>query len=90
MKIVVFGPDKRVGALVDNKIVDLNKADSSLPSDLLAFIEKRAGAPIPHKKADWRPGDQRCYVSDIRKAQAELGWTPRDLDTGLAQTLGVA
>ena len=45
--------------------------------DLLAFIEKRAGAPIPHKKADWRPGDQRCYVSDIRKAQAELGWTPR-------------
>ena len=43
MKIVVFGPDKRVGALVDNKIVDLNKADSSLPSDLLAFIE--AGKP---------------------------------------------
>jgi len=26
--------------------------------------------------AEFRPGDQRIYVSDIRKAQAQLGWTP--------------
>lgn len=26
---------------------------------------------------DWRPGDQRCYVSDIRKATRDLGWEPR-------------
>ncbi|MGD0173055.1 MAG: GDP-mannose 4,6-dehydratase [Anaerolineales bacterium] len=24
----------------------------------------------------WRPGDQKVYVSDIRKAQRELGWKP--------------
>ena len=26
---------------------------------------------------DWRPGDQRIFVADIRKAQEELGWTPK-------------
>ena len=26
---------------------------------------------------DWRPGDQRCYVSDVRKAARDLGWQPR-------------
>ena len=25
---------------------------------------------------DWRPGDQRVYISDIRKAEAELAWKP--------------
>ena len=43
MKIVVFGPERRVGALVDGKVVDLNRADSSLPADLAAFIA--AGKP---------------------------------------------
>jgi CDP-paratose 2-epimerase len=33
---------------------------------------------------DWRPGDQRCYVSDISKARRELGWTPQvDKLTGI-------
>jgi len=26
---------------------------------------------------DWRPGDQRIYVSDISKAKADFGWEPR-------------
>ena len=26
---------------------------------------------------DWRPGDQRIYVSNIRKAGRDLGWWPR-------------
>jgi CDP-paratose 2-epimerase len=31
-----------------------------------------------------RPGDQKIYVSDIRKAQTQLGWTPRvKIDEGL-------
>ncbi len=25
---------------------------------------------------DWRPGDQRVYVSDVRRAEDELGWRP--------------
>jgi CDP-paratose 2-epimerase len=26
---------------------------------------------------DWRPGDQRIFVADIRKAERELDWRPR-------------
>jgi CDP-paratose 2-epimerase len=33
---------------------------------------------------DWRSGDQRIYISDIRKAQKELNWQPRiTVDDGL-------
>jgi 2-keto-4-pentenoate hydratase/2-oxohepta-3-ene-1,7-dioic acid hydratase in catechol pathway len=39
MKIVVFGEQARVGALVGNRILDLQLANSSLPSTLREFIE---------------------------------------------------
>jgi 2-keto-4-pentenoate hydratase/2-oxohepta-3-ene-1,7-dioic acid hydratase in catechol pathway len=38
MKIVVFGQDRRVGALVSDSVIDLNAADPSLPVDLESFI----------------------------------------------------
>jgi 2-keto-4-pentenoate hydratase/2-oxohepta-3-ene-1,7-dioic acid hydratase in catechol pathway len=43
MKIVVFGPERRVGALVQDRVIDLNRASAQLPARLLNFIE--AGAP---------------------------------------------
>jgi len=45
--------------------------------ELLAFIEQRSGVKIPAGSADWRPGDQKVFISDIRRAQAELGWSPK-------------
>lgn len=33
--------------------------------------------PVPVVQEAARAGDQRVYVSDIRKAQRELGWSPR-------------
>lgn len=41
------------------------------------LLEKLLGEKIPVKTGDWRPGDQRVYVSDIRKAQEVLGWKPK-------------
>jgi CDP-paratose 2-epimerase len=41
------------------------------------LLEKLAGRPLEVRYSDWRPGDQRIYVSDISKATAALGWTPR-------------
>lgn len=38
MKIVVFGQDRRVGALAGDNVIDLNAVDPSLPSDLEQFI----------------------------------------------------
>ena len=35
---------------------------------------------------DWRPGDQRCYISDIRKAKNEIGWSPKvSVQSGVAK-----
>ncbi len=41
------------------------------------MLEELLGRPIQVTYADQRPGDQRVYVSDIRKAERELGWRPR-------------
>ncbi|MBI3359584.1 MAG: GDP-mannose 4,6-dehydratase [Chloroflexi bacterium] len=40
------------------------------------LLEKVSGHKLAARYADWRPGDQRIYVSDIRKAERELGWRP--------------
>jgi CDP-paratose 2-epimerase len=45
--------------------------------ELIQLIEKLNGARMQYSSAEWRPGDQRVYVSDVRKAQRELGWQPR-------------
>ncbi|MBI4770661.1 MAG: GDP-mannose 4,6-dehydratase, partial [Chloroflexi bacterium] len=41
------------------------------------LLEALAGRKIPVRYADWRPGDQRIYVSDVRKAKADFGWAPQ-------------
>jgi len=41
------------------------------------LLESLLGHPIAANWSDWRPGDQRIYVSDIRKAAKELNWRPR-------------
>jgi len=41
------------------------------------LLEELLGRPIPVTYSDWRPGDQPVYISDIRKAERELGWRPR-------------
>ena len=38
MKFVVFGAEQRLGAVVGEAIVDLNRANPALPSNLAAFI----------------------------------------------------
>jgi CDP-paratose 2-epimerase len=41
------------------------------------LLARLAGQEIPVRYADWRAGDQPVYISDIRKAERELGWRPR-------------
>ena len=41
------------------------------------ILESLLGEEIPVSRDDWRPGDQRVYVSDIRKAGRELDWQPQ-------------
>jgi CDP-paratose 2-epimerase len=50
------------------------------------FLTELTGQKIEVNFADWRPGDQLCYVSDIRKAAERLGWRPTiDKETGIRQ-----
>jgi len=47
---------------------------------LLEFIELLkdiSGRRVNYSFADWRPGDQRVFVSDILSATACLGWKPQ-------------
>ncbi|MCS7142384.1 MAG: GDP-mannose 4,6-dehydratase [Aigarchaeota archaeon] len=44
--------------------------------ELFDFIEKVSGKRPRVSFADWRPADQKVYVSDIRKAERLLGWRP--------------
>ncbi len=41
------------------------------------LLEKLLGRALSIKQGDWRPGDQRICVMDIRKAQSLLGWSPK-------------
>jgi CDP-paratose 2-epimerase len=56
--------------------------------DLIELIERRLKREIPLNWGDWRPGDQRVYVSDIRKLRSALDWQPEiGAGQGVAQLL---
>ncbi|MFC1895260.1 GDP-mannose 4,6-dehydratase [Thermodesulfobacteriota bacterium] len=44
--------------------------------ELIASLGAVLENEIPYSFSDWRPGDQRVYVSDCRKANADFGWEP--------------
>jgi CDP-paratose 2-epimerase len=44
--------------------------------ELLAHLEAKHGRKIGVSYHDWRQGDQKVFVCDIRKAARMLGWTP--------------
>ena len=50
------------------------------------MLENLLGQPISVKYLNWRPGDQRVYISDIRKAKNELNWKPEfSVEKGVKQ-----
>lgn len=41
------------------------------------ILEALAGRALTVNFGDWRPGDQKVYLSDIAKAKADFGWEPQ-------------
>ena len=41
------------------------------------MLESLLGKSIPAAFHDWRPGDQKIYISDVRKASRDFGWEPK-------------
>ncbi len=72
----------QAGAAAAGRAFNIGGGVSNVVSllDLLNFIAKRTGSELPRKFAEWRSGDQKVFVSDISRAQKELGWAPK-IDT---------
>ena len=50
------------------------------------LLEELVGHEIPVTWDDWRPGDQRVFIADTRKAKRELGWEPKiNVKTGVSR-----
>lgn len=43
---------------------------------VIDHLREVTGRDVPVRMADWRPGDQRVYVSDTSRAERVLGWKP--------------
>ena len=54
--------------------------------EVVEFIATLEGVPPQIDWGDWRPGDQRYYVSDTRKFQEATGWQPR---VGIQEGMGL-
>ncbi|MBP9500632.1 MAG: GDP-mannose 4,6-dehydratase [Candidatus Promineofilum sp.] len=46
-------------------------------SEFGPLLEELAGRQVPIHYGPWRPGDQRVFVADIRRAEHLLGWRPK-------------
>ena len=56
----------------------------SIWKEFCPLLEKLLGHSLEVKWGDWRPGDQKVYVSDIQKVRNELGWEPKiGVESGL-------
>jgi len=44
--------------------------------ELISMLERKLNKTISYSFSDWRPADQKVYISDIRKAEKLLGWKP--------------
>jgi CDP-paratose 2-epimerase len=45
--------------------------------ELLNMLEKLTGKRSKTKFSEWRPSDQKVYISNISKAKEKLGWNPK-------------
>ncbi len=74
----VCGSIYNIGGGVANSI--------SVYHEFFPLLESTLGKRIDVIWGDWRPGDQKIYISDITKLQTELGWSPKvDVTNGIEQ-----
>ncbi len=45
--------------------------------EFIDILEKLTGFKMKYKFSDWRPSDQKVYISDISKISRELNWKPK-------------
>jgi len=45
--------------------------------ELIEILDKKMDKKNKFKKFNWRPGDQKIYISDISKIKKEHHWSPK-------------
>lgn len=81
----ILAPDKVAGEAFN---IGGGPAQAISLLDLIDTLKARHQGKIPLRWGEWRPGDQRIYVSDIRKLRDRLGWAPEiGVSQGLAQLM---
>lgn len=56
--------------------------------ELFALLEAMVGCTMKHTQLDWRQGDQKVFVADVRTAIRDLQWQPAtNSDEGIRRTL---
>lgn len=45
--------------------------------EFIDFLEEETEKKLSFSHSDWRPSDQKVYISNIRKASKELNWGPK-------------
>jgi len=52
--------------------------------EYIELLEKIVGRNLKIHRGNWRPGDQKVYISDIRLLEKEIGWKPKvNLESGV-------
>jgi len=56
--------------------------------EFISMIEKKTGKKMITSFSDWRPSDQKVYISDISKVSKKLKWQPKTgVEEGLEKVL---
>jgi len=56
--------------------------------ELIELIENKLNKKLIYDYSDWRPGDQKIYISDISKVKKDIGWAPKiDVNKGVGMMI---
>jgi len=71
--------DRFLGSKLKHEIFNIGGGPENILSllELLEFLKELTGKEARVSFADWRPADQRIYVSDVSKAKRILNWSPK-------------
>ena len=71
--------DKFIGSNIKHGVFNAGGGPNNTLSllELLDILHDITGKKAEFSKSDWRPSDQKVYISDIRKAKKNLGWEPK-------------
>lgn len=70
--------DKFIHSNINHGVYNIGGGEQNTLSllELIDMIEEFSAVRSKITFSDWRPSDQKVYISDIRKAEKELAWIP--------------